>query len=175
MSFPIETPRLLIRPFENTTDDIAAMHRLFSDPEVVKYIGGELSDTIEKTAERVMRWIRSQQQFGYSCWAVTEKSSGETIGNCGLFPLEWEGPDVEIGYDFRRDCWGQGYATEAARACLNYGFNNLDLDYIVAVAFPENIASIRVLEKIGMTRRGTRFCYKHDLAFFDCTKEQIRT
>ncbi|MBU1937295.1 GNAT family N-acetyltransferase, partial [bacterium] len=77
MSFPIETSRLLIRPFEKTDEDVAAMHKLFSDPEVVKYIGGVLSDTIEKTIERVVRWIGFQEQYGYSCWAVIEKSSGE--------------------------------------------------------------------------------------------------
>ncbi len=170
--FPIETARLLIRPFEKTDEDIAAIHKLFSDPEVVKYIGGVLSDTIEKTIERVVRWIGFQEQYGYSCWAVIEKSSGDVIGDCGLFPLENKGPEVELGYDFRRDCWGKGYATEAARACLDYGFNELKLDYIIAVVFPENIASRRVLEKCGMTQRGMRHYYNHELAFFDCARDK---
>jgi len=170
MSFPIETPRLLIRPFTREDGDIAAMHALFSDPEVVKYIGGLLSDTIEKTQERVWRWISFQETLGYSCWAVIEKSSGEIIGDCGLFPCENKGPEVELGYDFRRDCWNRGYATEAARACLDYGFQELKLARIVAVALPENIASRRVLEKCGMLERGMRHCYNLDLIFYEKTR-----
>lgn len=166
---PIETPRLLIRPFEKTDGDVAAMHALFSDPEVVKYIGGNL-DTPERTRERVMRWIGFQEELGYSCWAVIEKSSGEVIGDCGLSPLEYKGPEIELGYDFRRDCWGKGYATEAARACLDYGFKELKLDTIVAVVFRENVASCRVLEKCGMSEREMRHCYNHDLVFYDCTR-----
>ena len=167
MSFPIETSRLLIRPFTREAGDVAAMHALFSDPEVVKYIGGVLSDTIQKTQERVWRWINYQETLGYSCWAVLEKSSGEIIGDCGLFPFENKGPEVELGYDFRRDRWNRGYATEAARACLDYGFRKLKIARIVAVALPENIASCRVLEKCGMIKHGMRHCYNLDLIFYE--------
>ena len=170
MSFPIETPRLLIRPFEKTDGDIAAMHVLFSDPEVMKYIGGKPLDTIERTRERILRWIDFQEKLKYSLWAVIEKSSGEVIGDCGLFPFENKGPEVELGYDLRRDRWGNGYATEAARVCLDYGFNKLKLDRIVAVTYPEHIASRRVLEKCEMVERGIRHCYNHDLVFYEINK-----
>jgi RimJ/RimL family protein N-acetyltransferase len=174
MSSFIETPRLLIRPFERTDGDVAAMHLLFSDPEVVKYIGGVLSDTVEKTQERVWRWIHYQETLGYSSWAVMEKSSGEIIGDCGLFPFENLGPEVELGYDFRRDCWGKGYATESARACLDYGFREFQFDRIVAVALPENIASRRVLEKCGMKENGMRHCYNLDLIFYEITNTKVQ-
>jgi ribosomal-protein-alanine N-acetyltransferase len=172
MSLLIETPRLLIRPFEKTDGDIVAMHALFSDPEVMKFLAGGISDTMDKTLERVARWIGLQEQFGYSLWAVIEKSSGEIIGDCGLFPFEYKGPEVELGYDIRRDRWGNGFATEAAGACLDYGFNELKLEYVVAVAFPENVASCRVLEKCGMTQRGMRHCYNHNLAFYDRARSE---
>jgi ribosomal-protein-alanine N-acetyltransferase len=170
MDFPIETPRLLIRPFTAEDGDIAAMHALFSDPEVMKYIGGKPLDSIERTRERILRWIGYQEKFGYTLWAVIEKSSGELIGDCGLFPFENEGPEVEVGYDLRRDRWGRGYATEAARACLDYGFDKRKLERIVAVTYPEHIASRRVLEKCGMTERGMRHCYNHDLVFYEMTE-----
>ena len=80
------------------------------------------------------------------------------MGEAGLQYLE-AGPDVELGYTLARAAWGRGYATEAARAVLHWGFAGLRLHRIVAVADPANTASLHVLEKLGMARRGLRECY----------------
>ncbi len=160
----IETPRLLIRPF--TLDDAEAIHRVFGDPVAMQYVGGGVIESVERTRKRLERLIAFQRDYGYSYWAVVEKTLGEVIGDCGLVPFEEKGPGVELGYDIRRDLWNRGYATEAAQACLDYGYNVLQLPDIAALFFPDNIASRRVLEKIGMTERGRGRYYNHDLVLF---------
>jgi RimJ/RimL family protein N-acetyltransferase len=80
------------------------------------------------------------------------KSNGELIGDCGLTIQDVEGVrEVEIGYHVRRDLWGQGLATEAARVCRDYGFANLQADHLISLIRPENLQSRRVAEKNGMT------------------------
>ncbi len=98
-------------------------------------------------------------------WTVSDRADGRFLGWCGIFPLEQSGL-LEIGYRYRPEAWGQGFATEAAGLVLGHGRRQLDLDPIVAVAHPENIASHRVLEKIGLARHGRRHHYGQDLAFF---------
>jgi GNAT acetyltransferase-like protein len=95
-------------------------------------------------------------------WAVVSKATGQVIGNCGLKYLE-AGRDVEVGYHFASSAWGKGYATEAARACVRYGFERLGLHRIVAVVLPTNMGSRRVLEKSGLTYQGMGHYYGKDL------------
>jgi len=167
MPFPIETLRLLIRPF--TLDDVEAMHVLYTDPEVMRFIPAPLSVDLEASQRRVQRHIDFQKKFGGALWAVIEKESGLVIGDCGVFPFEGKGPDFEIGYHLRRDRWGKGLATEAASACLQFGFTELKLPQIVAVTFPENLPSRRVLIKIGMIEEGMARAYDCDVVFFRLT------
>jgi ribosomal-protein-alanine N-acetyltransferase len=89
---------------------------------------------------------------------VELRSSDEVIGVTGLTHLD-DGPEVEVGYRFLNRCWGRGYATEAARASIAYGFSELGLDRIVAVTLPKNIASRRVMEKCGMSFVGVMHVY----------------
>ena len=101
-------------------------------------------------------------QFPYGPWAVIEKSSGELIGHCGLRFI----PDIsetEVLYAFGKDYWGKGYATEAAQASIDFGFEQVGLERIIALAVPENIASRRVVEHCGLE-------YKKDIRLFgmDC-------
>jgi [ribosomal protein S5]-alanine N-acetyltransferase len=164
MSFPIETARLEIRPL--TLADVEAMHVLYTDPEVMRFIPAPLSADLDVSRQRVQRKIDWQAEFGCSLWAVVEKESGLVIGDCGVFPFEGKGPEFEIGYHIRRDRWGMGYATEAAAACLKYGFDEMELPRIVAVTFPDNFASRRVLTKIGMREEGLARAYEYDVVFF---------
>jgi RimJ/RimL family protein N-acetyltransferase len=152
MGFPIETERLVLRLF--TLDDLEAMHALFSDAEVQRYVPSGVSPSLEVSRQRLEKLMGFQEKFGMTSWPVVEKASGLVVGDCGLFPSEGVGPEVELGYRFRRDRWGLGYATEAAGACLRYGLEDLKLPRIIAVTFLENLPSQRVLEKIGMTRMG---------------------
>jgi RimJ/RimL family protein N-acetyltransferase len=98
-------------------------------------------------------------------WAVEERASGEVAGVCGLIPVQGTGPDIEVAYHLARRWWGQGIATEAASACVAAGLAD-GLPRVVAYAFAENAASIRVLEKAGLRRAGTRQAYGAELAFF---------
>jgi ribosomal-protein-alanine N-acetyltransferase len=96
---------------------------------------------------------RASGSARFQQWAVVERGEDAVIGDCGLELLEG-GPNVELGFHFARQYWGQGYATEAAGACLEWGFKELDRLRIVAIVDPENAASARVLQKIGMERDG---------------------
>jgi Acetyltransferase (GNAT) domain len=113
----IATERLLIRPLEPT--DIEAMHAVFSDPEVMRYVPGGACDR-ERSRSRLQSLIEHQKDHGFSKWAVAEKDSGHLIGDCGLQYLDG-GPDIELGFHLARAHWGHGYATEVARACPRVG------------------------------------------------------
>lgn len=157
MSLFLDTPRLFLRSL--TLDDVKAIHAIRSDPDAMRYIASGPQPDIEVTRERIRKMMDFQRWLGYSLWAVVLKESGEVIGDCGLIPLERKGPDVELGCHIRKDWWGRGYATEASKACLRYGFTALELDEIVAVIVPENLASRRLAEKCGMRETGIGIYY----------------
>jgi RimJ/RimL family protein N-acetyltransferase len=148
MPLPLRTERLLLRPA--TPDDVEPMLAVLSDPEVVRYLSGTTS-TREEVEGRIQRKMAHQAEHGFSTWTVEVTQTGEVIGDTGLQLLEQTGPEVEIGWRIARRHWGRGYATEAALAALVFGFEEIGLERIVAVAHPENVASIRVMEKIGLT------------------------
>jgi RimJ/RimL family protein N-acetyltransferase len=166
--FPIHTPRLLIRSF--TPDDAEAMFKVLGDAETMRFFAIWRAKSVENV-RGFIRWVTGMERdFGYSFWAVVEKESGEVIGDCGLAPLEGEGPEVELGCDLRRDRWNRGYATEAAAACLEYGFTELKLERIIAVTHPENIAARRVVEKLGMVIEGTGEHYGNESVIYAITR-----
>jgi ribosomal-protein-alanine N-acetyltransferase len=147
VSFRLETPRLILRPFDH--NDAADIFKVFSDPETMKYFLHWLADDLDDV-RGFIDWIRGvQEEYGFSYWAMEEKASGEVIGDCGLIPLQGEGPEIELGCDVRRDKWNQGYATEAAKASIDHAFNGLKLHRIVAATHRENKVSQHVLEKLG--------------------------
>jgi RimJ/RimL family protein N-acetyltransferase len=148
MSFPDPTRRLSYRPVD--TDDAEALHAVWSDPEVMRYLPSDPDASIDETVERIGRHRRRYDQTGYGLCAVIERESGDVVGVCGLFPVEWVGPDVEVAYHFARRVWGRGYATEAAGAWIDLALGPLGLPRVVALAYPANRASTRVMEKIGM-------------------------
>jgi RimJ/RimL family protein N-acetyltransferase len=147
----------VLRPF--IPADVEAIHPVYSDPEVMRHVGDGPVAGREETARVVGEYIAQQERQGFSFWAVVERDSGTVIGDAGLYPLDGRGPEVELGYTLGRAWWGHGYATEAARALLDAAFGELGLDEVVAVADPANAASIRVLDKLGMERVGSREAY----------------
>jgi len=158
MPVVLETSRLILRSAE--PGDLDAMQALYGDEETMRWIGaGDGVRTREQTARGIRRMMEHQESHGYSIWAVADRSSGEVIGNCGLVLVEWEGPDVELAYMIRRDRWGEGIATEAATASLEHGLGPLAMQRVIGLAYPENIASHRVMEKAGMTRVGMVTAY----------------
>ena len=145
--FIFDSERLVFRQF--TIDDAALIHQLNSDPLVLKYVH-ELPSTPERALERLHNSILPHYlQYGYGRWAVELKATNEFIGWCGL-KFRPERNETDLGYRFIPSCWGKSYATEAAIACLDYGFYHLQLIRITATAHKENIASLRILEKCGM-------------------------
>lgn len=143
------TDRLVIRRFRRC--DTEAMTRIFGDPEVMRFGAGV--QTIQWTRDWIQRCIADyQRKSGIGVWTVVETESEAAIGYCGLFhfPDVCGYPETELGYRLARPYWGRGYATEAARAVLNYGFNTLRLPRLVSIIDPFNVSSIRVAEKLGM-------------------------
>jgi ribosomal-protein-alanine N-acetyltransferase len=154
---PIETERLLIRPFRPGSDS-SAMADVYCDPRVMRFIpGGALADT-EAVRAMLERYASAQAEHGFSSWAVVERETGRLIGDVGFGIFQPTG-EIELGYTLARDCWGRGYATEAARACLTAALVHLEVPRIITVVDAENEASLRVPERIGMTSTETIEAY----------------
>jgi RimJ/RimL family protein N-acetyltransferase len=142
----LETARLLLRPLAIADiDEFVALHE---DPEVTRFI--ERLD--RPTAERLLQSIeREWLERGHGIFAVLDRGTGRFLGRAGL--KHWgQFDEIEVGWVLRRDAWGHGYATEAARACLNWGFASLERPYFTAMIHPENEASIRLAGRLGMSR-----------------------
>jgi RimJ/RimL family protein N-acetyltransferase len=161
---PLETKRLILRQFEPASD-CEPMLAVYADPEVMRFIPGGAYDGLEAVETRLERYAQEHERRGFSSWAVVERAAGRAIGDAGFGVFEPTG-DVELGYTLHRDAWGRGYATEAARACLDAGLAHLDVARIVAVVDEENARSARVAERIGMTRIDTIEAYGRPHAVF---------
>jgi RimJ/RimL family protein N-acetyltransferase len=144
-------------------EDAPAYHAIHADPDVTRWLGGTRPNSVEDELERIASRRSMHDELGFTMWTVEEKDSGEIVGLAGLFPVDTVGPDIEVAYHFRKDRWGRGYATEAAQACLDYGFDVAGLTTIVGLVDPGNKASERVLKKCGMTFVGAAHHYDKDL------------
>jgi RimJ/RimL family protein N-acetyltransferase len=152
--YEIETERLLLRRWRD--GDWVGLHRTYGDAEVMGWIGSAASD-LASTAAAVGRMSMHWRLLGYGMFAVEERTTGELIGRVGLmlhpdWPLA--GPKVEVGWTLQRSAWGHGYATEGARASLEFGFTVLDLPQIFSMTRPDNVRSRAVMERCGLTQRG---------------------
>jgi RimJ/RimL family protein N-acetyltransferase len=148
MNVVIETNRLLLRTF--ATEDAPLIYELNSDPEVIRYTGDPIKDIDDATKVLEQVILPQYALYNYGRWAVHIKPGLEFIGWCGLKNRP-DRNEINLGYRFIKSSWGKGYATEAAFACIKYGFKKLDLRCITGRAMPENISSIMVLKKCGMT------------------------
>lgn len=148
-----ETERLRLR--ELTIEDAVHFFELNNDPEVLKYTGDEPFQSIE-AAKNFIENYSHYEENGFGRWAVIRKNDNEFIGWCGL-KMHSENY-IDIGFRFFRKYWGKGYATEAARKSLELGFTRFDLKEIIGRTAKENIESISVLEKIGLTFFKTGEC-----------------
>jgi len=171
--FEIRTERLRMRVAR--PNDLNQLMEVFGDPVAMRYIGPEpRAFTRDEVTERIERARTFQRDLGMSLWACERLDTGEVIGDCGLVPVERKGPEIEIGYRLARRHWSQGFATEAARAALDHAFGPLGLERVIAVTHPENLASRRVCEKIGMRRVGlTDKHYGMTLALFEKTTRPL--
>jgi ribosomal-protein-alanine N-acetyltransferase len=164
----LETERLVLRRF--TPDDLDELMALRADPEVVRYLGDQPREKVE---QRLGYFISLYESHGFGMWAVTLKTTGQMIGWCGLIFLDGT-TEVEVGYGVARDYWGRGLMTEAAHAALRYGFETAGLERIVAVAMPENQASRRVMEKLGMRYEKMAHHYGHDLVYYAIGRDEFK-
>lgn len=140
----LETSRARLSPWER--EDWLAFRPIGTDPEVMRYISDGQAWTDEQIREFVARQMNCYAARQYCLWKLILKETGAPAGFCGIQPLV-STPDIEIGWWLARACWGQGLATEALRDA----FGRVGLDRVVAVAQPANRASIRVMEKLGMS------------------------
>jgi RimJ/RimL family protein N-acetyltransferase len=162
----LETERLLLR--QMSIDDLDWLAALRGDADVMRYIGSEGAVSREQTIERLDRYLQCWTDQGLGMFSIRLREMAEPVGWVGLQPLEQTG-EIEVGYAFGKPAWGLGLATESARAVIEWGFAERGLDRIVAVATPENAASRRVMDKLGMRYEGIKNRYGHDCAYYSLT------
>jgi RimJ/RimL family protein N-acetyltransferase len=143
---PLETERLLIRPFDEPDAD--SMAEIYGDPDVMRHICLGVLDR-ERTTALLEEYQSSQKEHGLSTWAVVEKESGRVVGDVG-FGIHAPTGEPELGYTLAAAVWGHGYGLEAARACVDAAFAHLPYSRIVAKVEPGNAPSLRVAEQLGM-------------------------
>jgi ribosomal-protein-alanine N-acetyltransferase len=148
MSVPtIKTARLTLRPF--TLQDAEPLYQILSIPGVLEYFPSSDAPDLERVKKLVQRQIDHWAEHDFGWWAVEPESNGELIGWSGLQYLP-ETDEIEIGYLLSKPYWGKGLATESATSGLDFGFNTLNILEIIGIVHPENFASQKVLEKIGL-------------------------
>lgn len=176
----LETERLIVRAY--TMADLEDLYAIVSQKEVMEHLPeGILS---REQTEKTLKWIidcygknRPEKIVKFSA-GVVEKATNRVVGWCGLGPLEFDESKIEIYYGLSRSHWGQGMTTEAAKALLDYGFQTIDLGKIVAIVQPENIASQKVIEKLGLIYRKrvlglpVQFKFYEGLLFYSLTREE---
>jgi ribosomal-protein-alanine N-acetyltransferase len=145
----LETERLRLRLF--THDDLPVMHVLNTDPDIIEYADSPAKDLAETRKRLEQGPLADYKKYGYGRFAVELKETGKVIGFCGIKYL----PEIElpeVGYRYMKEYWGSGIGTEAAKVCVEFARKDLKISKLVALIIPENIGSIKVAEKIGMTR-----------------------
>lgn len=149
----LATERLLLREF--VEDDWRAVLAYQSDPRYLKYSPWtrRTADEVQSFVSGFVEWQSQQPRTSYQL-AIVLRAEGRLIGNCGIRMEMADSQQANVGYELAPDYWGEGYATEAAHSMLAFGFDELQLHRIWAHCVAENVASYRVLEKIGMRREG---------------------
>ena len=146
----LETERLILRMW--CDEDFEPYAKICADPEVMRFLGGKAFDRTEAWRHMALM-IGHWQLRGYGHWVVEEKGTGRLLGRLGfLNPTGW--PGFELGWALGREYWGRGYATEGARRALEYAFTELDRDHVISCIHPDNLASIRVAERLGEKLEG---------------------
>jgi ribosomal-protein-alanine N-acetyltransferase len=168
----LETKRLIVKP--PSLDNFENVYALCSDADVMHYVGRGAKSR-EDTRESIEKMIQHNKKHGFSIGDVYEKESSLFVGRAGLVYLEMndDQPEIEIGYTLHKTFWKKGYATELAKACLDWGFEHLAVNKLVAVTHPENKESRHVLEKAGMYYLGIENCYATEVAKYAMLKNVI--
>lgn len=153
MNFPIlETSRLYLR--EITDDDANDIFEYLSNDRVTRYLGKDSLTNIDEAYDIINKIKINYDERRGIRWGIIHKESKKLIGTIGYDAMHIKNKRADIGYDINSNYWRQGFATEAINKVLEFGFSKLDLNRIGAVVFPENIASLNLLQKIGFTKDG---------------------
>lgn len=173
MSVFLETERLVLKKTEQC--HFTEIFKLRSDPEVMKYSEYAKPQSQEEVQILLDKIIAHQDKYGFSLFSAFEKSSGDFVGQVGLFHVGFSNDQSEIEFAGRSHLkyWRKGYGTEAAIAIIKWGFNNLDIDKMVAFADPNNVASHHILNKCGMINLGIQNCYYGSLVKYELSKTDL--
>lgn len=163
----VNTARLCLRPFR--PEDAAPLYQILVQPGVLQYFPDPMPPSLERVERFIGKQLTQWQERGYAWWAVQPLQTDRLAGWCGPQFLPETG-ETEVGYLLGREWWGQGYATEAAQASLNFTFQQFPLDQIIALVHPDNKASIRVIEKLGMKSTGLTPYFGVELERFVLTR-----
>ncbi len=164
----LETARLRLRPL--TRDDLEALHRLWTAPRVRRYLWDDVVIPKEETTDILEKNEILFRDKRYGLWGLRRKQAGALIGFCGYW-FFFDPPELQLLYGLAPACWGEGLATEAARAVIRYGFETLGFDRIVGCTDAPNTASIRVMERAGMTRDRTIVIHDQPTVYFSLTRD----
>ena len=165
----LTTDRLTLRPF--VREDAVPLHRILHEPDILQYFPRPSAPDLDRVKGLVDRQLEHWRTHNLGWWAVQPHDHPELVGWNGLQYLDETG-EVEIGYLLSHAFWGRGLATEGARAGLRYGFETLGLDQIIGLVHPDNRASQRVLEKLGMTLTGPAVYFEMDLLRYVVTADE---
>jgi ribosomal-protein-alanine N-acetyltransferase len=166
----LETPRVIMREFDD--NDAQSLHRILSEPGVLRYFPSSKPPPMERIEKLIQNHKRHWEENGFGWWAAVDRGDDELIGWCGLGLLDETG-EIEIKYLLKRSHWGRGIATEAAGASIEYAFREAQLETIIGLTHPDNVASQRVLERIGLNFRNREEYFGMTCFRYTITKEQF--
>ena len=157
----LETDRLILRELQQ--EDLQQLAPILADPKVMRFSPtGVIS--VGQVQEKIEGFITCYREFGFGKWAVVLRDSGQLLGYCGIAIDQIDGKDEkELGYRIDSGYWGQGLGTEAASAAIKYGFEKFNLPYVLGIVERQNVASVRVLEKVGMRHERTTIFHEVEM------------
>lgn len=166
----LETKRCYLREF--VEDDVALIHQMNTDPEVMKYITKGVPQTYEYSKNRTLYFINEYyaQYPGLGMWAAIRKADHQLMGWACLKHLDTS-ELIEIGYRFLQAYWGQGFATEISKALVHYGFEQMHLDKITGITMIGNDKSQHILKKVGLEYQKKAYYYQTEVSFFQLSKQ----
>ena len=183
MKLELLTERTKLTPLTITDIDIAV--EMFTDPDVVKYIGGGVMSE-DEIRQEMSTWTRRGGNGYIGIWCISNRETGEKYGDCYLLPIPIEEDDtnwdlvipeimpegdIEIGYFLKKSAWGKGIATEVCRRLLKFAFEDTPLEKLVATIDDENHISKKVLEKAGLVYKGRMRAYTEDNPYYGIDRE----
>ncbi|MEL6684938.1 MAG: GNAT family N-acetyltransferase [Pseudomonadota bacterium] len=170
----VTTQRLRLEPFAPA--HASALNAINNEPAVMEFLSEGVPETMERTQDAISRVRDAWAKLGYSWWAIIDRSTEEVIGAaCAQHVARKPEAEIEIGWRLATATTGKGFATEAGRAAARYAFEVIDVDHVVAVAHPDNIASHKVMQRIGMTFRGIETHYDADCTTYVLNRTDFDT